>query len=601
MAQQFLSMRNIEFLLYEVLDAESLCALPYFEEHSREIFDMVLETGLKMAAEALYPEFKHMDEEPPTFENGVVRVLPVVRTLMQACGEGGWIGAHAPFDQGGQQLPDTVLVALRFMFGAANYSASVYPFLSTGAAQLILSFGSEELTDTYVPAMFEGCWQGTMAMTEPHAGSSLTDLQTTARRTDEDHFLVSGQKIFISCGEHDAVDNVVNLMLARIEGAPPGVKGISLFVVPKLRPTADGGLEPNDVVCTGIFHKLGYRGAPITQLEMGEHGDCRGWLVGEENHGLRYMFQMMNEARIGVGMGATASATAAYYASLHYTRERCQGRPLMAKDPAAPQVPIIEHADVKRMLLFQRSIVEGSLSLGIYCSKLIDLIRAGAAEDKARNELLLDFLTPIVKSYPSEMGILSVSAGLQCLGGYGYCDEFPLEQYYRDVRIHTIHEGTTGIQGMDLLGRKVTMQNGAAFAVFLEETGKTIAAAEAVDTLREEAAALAAALEQLQEVTGRLAGVAMEGKVDIFLADATLYLEYTGIITIAWQWLLQATASETALAKGASESDRNFYLGKRATCQYFFRYELPKTAGLAARLLEADGLTATMNSTLFED
>jgi len=594
-------MRNLEFLLYEVMDAESLFALPYFEEHSREIFDMVLETGYKMAAEALYPELKTMDEQPPTFKDGEVHVLPVVRDLLRACGDGGWIGAHAAFDEGGQQLPDTILVALRFMFAAANYSASVYPFLSTGAAQLILSYGSEDLKDTYVPAMFEGRWQGTMAMTEPHAGSSLTDLQTTARPTREGYFLLSGQKIFISCGEHDAVDNVVNLLLARIEGAPPGVKGISLFVAPKLRPTADGALEPNDVVCTGIFHKLGYRGSPITQLELGEHGDCRGWLVGEAHQGLRYMFQMMNDARIGVGMGATAIATAAYYASLRYTRERCQGRPVQAKDPAAPQVPIIEHADIKRMLLFQRSIVEGSLSLIVYCSKLLDLIRAGAEKDKARHELLLDFLTPIAKSYPSEMGILSTSAGLQCLGGYGYCDEFPLEQYYRDVRIHPIHEGTTGIQGMDLLGRKVTMQNGAAFALFVEEVSKTISAARNVETLASEAAQLEAALAQLQEVTRHLAGVAMKGEVDVFLADATLYLEYTGIITIAWQWLLQSIVSQQALAAGCSGSNETFYLGKRATCQYFFRYELPKTAGLAIRLLEADGFTAKLDTAVFDD
>ena len=601
MSETFLSPRNLKFLLFEVFDAESLCTLPYFAEHNREVFDLVLDTGLKMATDELYPLLKRMDMEPPVFRDGAVHVLPEVRALLRACGEGGWIGAHARFEQGGQQLPDTVLVALRFMFAASNYSASVYPFLSTGAAQLILSFGSDSLVETYVPPLFEGRWQGTMAMTEPHAGSSLTDLETTARRTDKDYFLLSGQKIFISCGEHDAADNIVHLMLARIEGAPPGVKGISLFVVPKLRPTADGGLEPNDVACTGIFHKLGYRGSPITQLQMGENGDCRAWLVGGEHQGLRYMFQMMNDARVGVGMGATAIATAAYYASLQYTRERSQGRPVTGKDPAAPQVPIIQHADVKRMLLFQRSIVEGSLSLIVYCSKLIDLIRAGAEAGRPRSELLLDFLTPIAKSYPSEMGILSASAGLQCLGGYGYCDEFPLEQYYRDARIHPIHEGTTGIQGMDLLGRKVTMQNGAAFTLYVEELGKTIAEAQDTETLRDESARLAAALAQLQDVTQHLARVAKSGELDVFLADATLYLEYTGIITIAWQWLLQATVSEQALDHCENEADRNFYLGKRATCQYFFRYELPKTTGLAARLMQADGFTAKLDTSLFAD
>lgn len=601
MSDVYFSMRNLKFVLYEVMEAEALCALPRFEEHSREIFDLVLETGQTLCDGILYPALKAMDLSAPEFKDGRVTVSPVVRELLRECGEGGWIGAHADFERGGQQLPDTLLAALRFMFAAANYSASVYPFLSTGAAQLILSFGSETLAETYVPPIFEGRWQGTMAMTEPHAGSSLADLQTTARPTAQGYYLLSGQKIFISCGEHDGVDNIVHLMLARIEGAPAGVKGISLFVVPKLRPDGEGGLEPNDVACTGIFHKLGYRGSPITQLEMGEHGDCRAWLVGEEHQGLRYMFQMMNEARVGVGMGATAIATAAYYASLRYTRERHQGRPLAGKDPAAPQIPILEHPDVKRMLLFQRAIVEGALSLIVYCSKLIDHIHAGPAETREQHELLLEFLTPIAKSYPSEMGILSASAGLQCLGGYGYCDEFPLEQYYRDARIHPIHEGTTGIQGMDLLGRKVTMKQGQAFGIFLMHAREAIGLAAAWDEIRAESASLAEYLTEFEAITRHLTGLAAAGSPELFLADATLYLEYAGIIAIAWQWLLQANVAETALSGGASPSDNNFYLGKRQTCQYFFRYELPKCRGLAIRLSQSDGLTVRMRPEHFED
>jgi len=601
MAETFVSMRNLEFLLYDVLDVESLCALPRFADHDRETFELVLETALKLATDDLYPAFSAMDKEPPVFEGGAVRVAPAVRELLQACGEGGWIGAHAACEQGGQQLPDTILAAVRFILSAANYSASVYPVLTTGAAQLILSFGSQDLIDTYVPPMFEGRWQGTMAMTEPQAGSSLSDLETRARRSDRGYYLLTGQKIFISCGEHDGADNIVHLMLARIEGAPPGVKGISLFVVPKLRITESGALEPNDVVCTGIYHKLGYRGSPITQLELGEGGDCRAWLVGEEHQGLRYMFQMMNEARVGVGLGATAIATAAYHAALAYAKERRQGRPLMAKDPATPQVPLIEHADVKRMLLFQRAIAEGSLSLSLYCSRLIDRIHAGPEETRGDAALLLDFLTPIAKTYPSEMGILAVSAGLQCLGGYGYCDEFPLEQYYRDARIHPIHEGTTGIQGLDLLGRKAVMQGGAAFACFLREVQGGIDAAEGLDHLVAEREQLSQALAEFREVTAALADIGATGNVDLFLADATLYLEYAGIITLAWQWLAQATVAEKQMADDRGEDRKNFYLGKRHTCHYFFRYELPKCQALAQRLGQTDGLTATMNPALFDD
>lgn len=599
MADTYFSMRNIEFVLYEVMKAESLSALPRFEEHSREIFDMVLETGQKLCDGTLYPALKAMDQSAPEFRNGTVQVAPMVRDLLQECGEGGWIGAHADYDRGGQQLPDTVLAALRFMFAAANYSASVYPFLSSGAAQLILSFGSQALADTYVPPIFEGRWQGTMAMTEPHAGSSLADLQTTATRTEDGYYKLAGQKIFISCGEHDGVDNIVHLMLARIDGAPAGVKGISLFVVPKLRPDANGGLEPNDVVCTGIFHKLGYRGSPITQLEMGEHGNCRAWLVGEEHQGLRYMFQMMNEARVGVGMGATAIATAAYYASLRYSMERCQGRPIAGKDLSAPQIPIIEHADVKRMLLFQRAIVEGSLSLIVYCSKLIDLIHAGPVEEREGHELLLDFLTPIAKSYPSEMGILSASAGLQCLGGYGYCDEFPLEQYYRDARIHPIHEGTTGIQGLDLLGRKVTMQNGAAYRAFLAAVEGALGEAADVEMLGEACAALRDAVDLLKAVTEALLKAAASGETEAFLADATLYLELTSLVAIGWHWVLQGTVAERALAAAPASPDRHFYLGKRDAYTYFIRYELPKIHGLAARLKQCDGFTARVDSRNF--
>ena len=601
MPEKFMSLRNLKFLLYEVLDTESLIRYPYFQDHSREVFDLILDTGMKLGQEILRPCFSEMDKKPPEFVAGEVKVHPAVRTLLRACGEGGWIGAHADYGQGGQQIPNPIMTAFRGLFSAANYSAAVYPFLTSGAAHLILSFGAKELIETYVPKMFAGEWQGTMALTEPQAGSSLTDLTTTASPTDQGYYQLKGQKIFISAAEHDGVENVVNLLLARIKGAPPGVKGISLFVVPKKRPSQNGGLEPNDVVCATIYHKLGYRGAPITQLSLGENGDCRAYLVGEPHKGLKYMFQMMNEARLDVGMGAAAIASAAYYASLEYTRQRPQGRKITSKDPTQPQVPIIEHADVKRMLLFQRAVVEGALALILQCSIYVDRGRFGQGEEKEKCELLLDLLTPIAKSYPSEMGILSVSAGLQCLGGYGYCEEFPLEQYYRDVRIHTIHEGTTGIQGMDLLGRKVVMKNGKAFGLFLEETGKTIQQAQAIAELAPLAKSLQSALAKLQAVTGHLTGFALKGEIELFLADATLYLEMFGLIAIAWQWLIQSLVASRALQKNPSGADAAFYRGKLYTARYFFGYELPKLEGPATRLLNGDGLTVEMKPEWFED
>jgi len=601
MPEKFASMRNLRFLLHEVFDVESITRYPRFQEHGREIFDMVLDTAEKLSRDLLWPCFSEMDKNPPRLVDGEVRVLPVVRDLLKACGEGGWIAAHASYERGGQQLPATVTSAARFLFAAANYSASVFPFPTSGAAHLVESFGSEELIETYVPRMYSGQWQGTMALTEPQAGSSLTDIATTAVPTAEGYYRLRGQKIFISCADHDGVENVVNLLLARIQGAPPGVKGISLFVVPKRRIAPDGSLEPNDIATATIYHKLGYRGSPLTQLSLGENGDCRGWLVGEPHNGLRYMFQLMNEARIDVGMGAAAIASAAYYASLAYARERPQGRRISSKDPTQPQIPIIEHADVKRMLLFQRAVVEGSLSLLLQCATYVDRVTVLTGEERERNHLLLEILTPVAKTYPSEMGVLSVSAGLQCLGGYGFCDEFPLEQHYRDVRIHPIHEGTTTIQGMDLLGRKVVMKGGKAFLLFLEEAEKTAAAAAGDPELAGQAQALREALERLKDVTAHLTGLALEGKIELFLADATLYLELFGIIAVAWQWLVQALRAREALARDLPGVEADFYRGKLFTFRYFFGYELPKIEGLCRRLKQSDGLTLEMTDALFQD
>jgi butyryl-CoA dehydrogenase len=601
MAEKFVSERNINFLLYEVFDALSLTKYPRFEDQSRETFDMVVSTSMKLGTSMMHPVFKEMDKKAPEYSNGNVKVHPIVKKYMAECGQGGWIAAGFPYEKGGQQIPHTVLAANRLIVSAANYSLSVFPLLTMGAAGLIVSFGSKELADTYLPKMFSGEWQGTMALTEPGAGSSLTDLTTQAEPTGQGYHKITGQKIFISAGNHDAVDNVVHLMLARIKGAPAGVKGISLFVVPKYRVEKDGSLVFNDVVCPGIDHKLGYRGAPIAQLSMGEEGNCRGFLVGQEHQGLRCMFQMMNEARIDVGLGAAAIASAAYYESLEYCKQRPQGRNIKEKDPLKPQIPIVEHPDVRRMLLFQKAVVEGSLSLVFYLAKCSDMTHVTSGAEKEKYSMLLELLTPIVKTYASEMGILSVSQGLQCLGGYGYCDDFTLQQHYRDIRIHPIHEGTTGIQGMDLLGRKVMMNDGKAVSTYLGEIQKTIQEARAYPDLKAGIGDLEEALTLLHDVTNTLKGIASQGKVDLFLADATLYLEFFSIICIAWQWLIQAVVACKALSKEVSGGDSDFYHGKLCAYRYFFGYELPKIAGLAKRLKNGDGLTVDMKTTYFED
>jgi butyryl-CoA dehydrogenase len=601
MASKFISERNLKFLLHEVFDVASLTQYDYYKEYDGKMLDMVLKAAMELAGGLLWPICQEMDKNPPELVDDQIKVHSSVRKLLEESGTGGWIGDDIPFEWGGQQLPQMITMGSRFIFCAANYSAAAYTGLTTGAARLILNFGKEDLKKTYLPNMLAGKWQGTMALTEPEAGSSLADITTMAEPTDHGYYKIKGQKIFISAGDHDGVENVVHLMLAKIQGAPAGVKGISLFVVPKKRIDEKGQLVFNDVATSGVFHKLGYRGCPIAQLSMGDSDNCRGYLVGEPHQGLFLMFQMMNEARIGVGAGAAAIASAAYYAALEYTKTRLQGRKLSTKDPTLPQIPLIEHPDVKRMLLFQRSVIEGALSLLMQSAKYADLAIVLTGEEKEKNELLLDLLTPVAKSYPSEMGILSISQGVQCLGGSGYCDDYPLEQYYRDARIHPIHEGTTGIHGLTLLGRNVMMKGGKAYKLYLEEVQKTIRQAEEFKELGSYAQKLKQSLEMLQQVTAYLMDVQKKKTPEVFLADATLYLEFFGIISVAWQWLLQATAVAKALRNSPAGAEASFYNGKFFAFRFFFEYELPKIQGLVSRLMHSDGLTVEIMPDHFSD
>lgn len=602
MAEKFISERNLKFLLYEMFHVESLLQYPRYADHSREVFDMVIETAMKMAKDLFKPILHEMDKNQPEYVNGQVKVHPQVRAIMRECGAGGWIGATLDYEYGGQQLPKMIgEFSTRAIFAAANYSASVYPGLTNGVINLLTSFCDKATQELYLSKLMAGEWQGTMALTEPQAGSSLADITLTGEPTDQGYYRMKGQKIFISNGMHDGVDNIIHMALGRIKGAPAGIKGISLFIVPQKRIEAGGTLTFNDVNCAGIYHKLGYRGAPITQLAFGENGDCHGWLVGEANKGLSYMFQMMNGSRISVGMGAASIASAAYYASLEYAKERPQGRKLSSKDPASPQVPIIEHPDVKRMLLFQKAIVEGSMSLLMQCGIYHDMEKVTEGEERENYNILQEVLIPVCKSYPAEMGILSCSQGLQILGGYGYCDEFPLEQFYRDARIHPLHEGTTGIQGIDILGRKMTMKKGKGLQLYLAEVRKTIESAKEDAELKPYAQTLETVLKKLEDVTAHLLGISAQGNQELFLADATIFLEFFSIIAIAWQWLLQAATARKALQGDLLPTDVNFYQGKIQTCRYFFGYELPKIEGLAIRLTHGDGLTVTMKNEYFDD
>jgi butyryl-CoA dehydrogenase len=593
MAKEYMSMRNLRFQLHEVLNVEQLTEYERYTEHNKEMFDMMLDTAKQISDNLLFPIYTEMDEKKPTMRDGIVHVHPQIQQIMQEVGQTGWIVAQEDFQHGGQQMPATVYNAANFIFHAANTSAASYFGLTMGSAELISAFGSKELQETYMTKMFAGEWQGTMALTEPHAGSSLGDIYSTATEASDGSYKIKGQKIFISAGDHDGVENVVHLMLAKIEGSPVGTKGISLFVVPKHRPE-NGALVPNDVVTAGFEEKMGMKGCPVAHLVMGDNDDCKGWLVGEPHNGLRYMFQMMNGARISVGMMSTALSSAAYYASLEYANERPQGRTPSNRDMSSPQENIINYADVKRMLLFQKSVMEGSLALVSQCAMYADMARVSEGEDKVKYQMLLDLLTPMAKGYPSEISVQSTSQGMQVLGGAGFCSDFPLQQHFRDTRINPIYEGTTGIQAMDLLGRKVTMGMGKAIMLFGAELQETIMAAMAVAALKERAGKLGASAQKFQEVTMKLMGLAQNEAPEVFLADATLYLENAGILAVAWQWLKQAIVVEAKLAKNPIGDELNFYKGKQAAFEYYFEYELPKSIGLTKRLLSDDRLTLNL-------
>jgi alkylation response protein AidB-like acyl-CoA dehydrogenase len=592
MASKYVSLRNVKFTMNRVHQAHEMSHYEQFKEYDEDSINMMIDAAKQFSDTYLFPFYEDMDRNEPKLVDGEVKVHHSVKPLLEAMAEGGYIGAAAPFEYGGMQMPYTLSVAIGFIMSAANNGAMGFTGLTAGAANLIMAFAKDEYKEAYLPNMFGGKWQGTMALTEPQAGSSLSDITTSAKPIGDNAYKITGQKIFISGGDFDAVENVVHMVLARVEGAPMGTKGISLFIVPKYRIEADGSFTHNDVTPAGVYHKLGQKGTPALHLMFGEKDDCIGYLVGEENKGLSYMFQMMNEARIMVGLGGASIASAAYYASLEYANERPQGRRLNDRDLTKPQTTIIHHPDVKRMLLLQKSIMEGSLSLVAECAKYWDLSRVAGEEEKEKYELLLEILTPVVKTYPSEMGIVSVSNGLQVLGGSGFCKDFPLENYYRDIRIYPLYEGTTGIQSMDLLGRKVTMKQGKAVKLLFAEIQKDLEAAKTYPELNKYVKILEEKMQVLQSVTMKLVGIAMKGNIELFLSDANLYMEMFGTIAIAWQWLKQATvAKQILLTENPKGEELEFYESKIHTMKFFFAYEVPKTLGLAQRLMDDEVLT----------
>ncbi|MDB5706033.1 MAG: acyl-CoA dehydrogenase domain protein, partial [Sphingomonas bacterium] len=555
--------------------------------HDRASIDAVLDVAEAIAEEKYLPCAASLDAGEPRLVNGRVDIIPEVGEALAAYRDAGFFAASFDEAVGGLQLPWLANLAVNGIFTCANISVANYHFLTIAAANLLNEAGSDEQKRLFLPPMLEGRWFGTMCLSEPQAGSSLSDIRTRAEPTGDGFYRIVGNKMWISGGDHDLSDNIVHMVLAKIPGGPPGVRGISLFVVPKHRVLPDGSLGArNDVVAASLNHKMGQRGTTNAALNFGERGACIGQLVGEANMGLKYMFRMMNEARTGVGHAAVMLGLAGYLYSLDYARSRLQGRLPGGKDPESPQVPIIHHSDVKRMLMAQKAAIEGALALSFYCGLLLDLQKiAETPAEEQRLALLLDLLTPIAKSWPSEYCLEANKLAIQILGGYGYTRDYPVERFYRDNRLNHIHEGALGIQGLDLLGRKVRLENGAAMRTLFAEIALTTDAASGLfDT---EAGALGRACAALGTATD--AALACED-IDLGLANATLYLDAFGHVVIAWMWLRQAIAAQRGLASEGGESvgERAFYEGKIAACRYFFRYELPRTVSQLALVRSLD-------------
>lgn len=591
-----INQKNLHFLLHQVFPVEKLCAYPRFAEHEVATFDAVIEAAHDLALKQFLPHNRKSDNHEPEFDQGRVKIIPEVKIALDAYAEAGFPAAFADSNDGGMQLPFSISLVCDALFASANVSTMGYAMLARGVANLLKAHGTAEQQQQFMQPILQGRLLGTMCLSEPQAGSSLGDIKTMATLHDDGTYRISGSKMWISGGEHDLSENIVHMVLAKIPGGPAGVKGISLFIVPKFLVNADGSLgERNDVQLAGVNHKLGQRGIVNTFLKFGEQEKCIGYLVGPPHQGLSQMFHMMNEARIGVGVGAIMLGTAGYLHSLEYAKERKQGRHPEQKDPASPPVALIEHADIRRMLLQQKSYTEGALALAFYSAQLIDVRDNDPDTNKTREAaLLLDFITPILKAWTGEWCCKANDLAIQVLGGYGYTREYPVEQFYRDNRLNPIHEGANGIQALDLLGRKVLLENGAALALLQQQIQADIELANEFENLRLYADQLSEALLLVGKTTQALVTQMMTGNIRLSLANASYYLAMMGHVSIAWMWLKQAV-----VAARSAESGQDFYQGKLQACRFFFTYELPQIKTQAALLQKMDDTTLTMPADAF--
>lgn len=602
MAQSLADRKDVEFVVHEQLDVAELCKHELFSEYNSKTIDLIISEARNLAIKEMLPTQKEADEQGCVFDNGTVTTPECFKRVWELYKEGEWLAMTEDPEWGGQGMPLTVSMAVNDYFQAANYAFMMYPGLTHGAALLVENFGTEKQKKLFLKNMFSGKWTGTMLLTEPEAGSDVGALTTTAKKNPDGTYSISGNKIFISSGEHDLAENIVHPVLARIEGAPAGTKGISLFLVPKYRVNDDGTLgEFNDVVCTGIEEKMGIHGNSTCSLTLGGKGECIGELLGEEHKGMRAMFLMMNAARLNVGMQGMSCAGASYINAVNYARERIQGRNIMKMlEKEAPGVPIIQHPDVRRMLMSMKVYVEGMRSLIYYTGYLFDRVKiAGSEEEKAKYNGLIDLLTPICKGYVTDRSFEVCSTGVQVYGGYGFIKEYPQEQLLRDCRITMIYEGTNGIQAMDLLGRKLGMNKGKAFMDLMGEVQKTLAQAKEIEALKDGAAKLEAALNKLGEVAMHIGTSAMSPKVMSAFAHAYPFMDVFGDVATAWMLLWRAVVAAKKLEKGAKKKEVAFYEGQLKSVEYFISNVLPITLGKMETILGLNGSAVDISEDSF--
>ncbi len=602
MAEQIADRRDIEFVLFDQLKVDELCQVEQFSDFNKKTFTMLINEARKFAVKEILPTYQEGDREGVKFENGKVIIPECYRRPFNLLKEAEFTSMTEDPEYGGQGLPESIAIAAAEYLVGTNFAFATYSFLGHGTGKMIELLGTQKQKELYLKKLYTAQWGGTMLLTEPTAGSDVGLLETTAKRNDDGTFTLTGNKIFITSGDHDLTENIIHPVLARIEGAPKGTKGVSLFIVPKYWVNEDGSMgEANDIVCTGVEEKMGIHGSATCSMALGSKGKCRGVILGEENKGMKAMFHMMNEARLGVGLQSLAHASNAYLYALNYAKQRVQGRALEdALDHSAPAVAIINHPDVRRMLLEMKSHVEGMRSFTYYTANCFDkAVTAGTKEERDKNKMLSELLTPVLKTYNSQRGFEMCVKAMQVYGGAGYTKDYPVEQLTRDCKIASIYEGTDGIQAMDLLARKLGMNQGKVFLDFINEATNVVTKAKPFEQLKEIARKTEILLQKLADSAMHMGTTAMSGKFKIAFAHSVPFLEVMGDTVMAWMLLWRANIASEKLGNSPRKKEIPFLEGQIKSADFFINNITPMTLGKIDSILASGDAAITIGNGSF--